>query len=530
MAKRPGRSFEKSVERMDFDRLNDVSDEVLNNEDYEELETKSQSVDKFGFSFGDLLGKFSQNLPEKEMSVEDIVETSLPEADDIDFYENFDIDKAVEEVKLDTFDIDEAIEDSKLEDFELNDAITEMDEYFLKLDKDLEEINQSPVVLSEVEKKQPKPRKDSRKDGIKISKGLEEKLGSYNTNGINILVNFDRMLKQQMELSSCSDEMRVAIAEKMVGLTDLLAKIYKITKSHKSNDIKKQKLEELLDGVSVIVLCGKLSEEIEATRKILINKAKEVAKNINESIVEEANQRRSEVELPVEENGIKNEKSPDLGDERKAFNPENDIPTFNRRGTSLTAEDEKMLDNILGNATDKEQFDAEEETIDVDKLFEVEEDKEEKALAKHEKVGFFGKIKRFFSELRGAYKSGKEAAETNNASRKNTKSSETGKSENKGEYTKAGFGVMGKVKDMLNAAIEDKSGREVTPNVIENIAGRIATFSRDKRIGEMCKGIVKDTWEFTNVLAYNIGDYVVEGTSRGINTIRNSKNEKGMSR
>jgi len=191
----------------------------------------------------------------------------------------------------------------------------------------------------------------------------------------------------------------------------------------------------------------------------MINKAKETAKNINETVIHEAAQDR----------GDSAELHPD------------DLP------------------------------------VDLDTLFEVEDDKKEKGMIKKEKIGFFGKIKRFFSDIKGKYNHGKEENDIFEVNDDLDKTSENEPSVNTGEYTKAGFSVMRKIKDILSSKIESKSYREVSIADIRNVAGRVAEFGKDEYTSSRCKSIVRRLVDFADQKFYEAG--VVE---RGIRAVRNS--------
>lgn len=380
-----------------------------------------------------------------------------------------------------------------------------------------------------------KKRTDSRNNGIRVSKKLGEKLGQRNADTVDYLVRFNRMLEAELSLSSCGDDMRKAISEKMIGLTDLVAKIYKVTKSHVSNDKKKEKIEELVGDLDIVKLTVDLRSEISATKETLIKKAKEAAKNINDKIITEAKQNQESVIVRDEINEIEKPSSIEQAEEKQPFDEKTDVPRFDRK---------RAREKAKGSKTVEESFDTEEE-FDVDKLFEVEGDSEhledpeklfevegdkvEKAMIKHEKVGLFGRIKKFFANIKDACTRREEREDVEEFSEEDIDfddDTSTGFSEDsKVEYTKAGFSAMSKIKNILNAAIEDKSGREVTPNIIESIAERIATFSHDKKAVAMCRGIVKDAWSFTNAMMYNVGDYVIAGGKSGIEAIKKARRE-----
>ncbi len=326
-----------------------------------------------------------------------------------------------------------------------------------------------------------KKRVDSRNNGVRVSKKLGEKLGRSNTDTVNYLVSFNRMLEAELSLSSCSEDMHKAVSEKMVGLTDLVAKIYKVTKSHISNDKKKEKIEELVGDLDIIKFTVDLRSEISATKETLIKKAREAAKNINDKIVSDTKQSQENINIKGK---------------------------------------------VIGE--DKEYSDAEKE-FDADKRSDGKEDKEEKAMIKHEKTGFFGKIKRFFTNIKESHNNKKDRKISGRYLTFDEDPLVEPQKESESEYIKAGFGIMEKIKDILKAAIEGKNSREVTPDSIESIAERTATFSQDKKITARCKEITNDVWAYINAMSY-AGGYVVPGVKSRIETIRDARRGEGMDR
>jgi len=124
----------------------------------------------------------------------------------------------------------------------------------------------------------------SKDDKIKITKGLAEKLGEENVKMINHLTKFYDLQMAKLDASKCTDEMRAVISEKMLGLTELLTKVYKITKSRQSNDNKSKKLQELLQGIDVDSFIEKLNAEIALTQTQLIKKGKDIAETVRDDV------------------------------------------------------------------------------------------------------------------------------------------------------------------------------------------------------------------------------------------------------
>jgi len=402
------------------------------------------------------------------------------------------------------------------------------DEEFKEIENDLDayEIKKEEIIIDkdtelkaqESSKETPKKkREDSRSKGIKISQQLSEKLGKSNTDGINILVNFERQQKALLEISNCSDEMRAAISEKMVGLAELLAKVYKITKSHVSNDKKKEQLENLIDNMDVIGFVAKLGEEISQTKPQLVEMAKNAAKNITEEIKNES----EIVEQGGDENNGENselERNLEVEiQEVDKFDASKDTPSFKKGNRDYKKSPSVEVDEEYGPDYD---------------WFEVDSDKE---MIEYKKPSLFERIKNIFSKKfnRSTNKTKDDrACETvrNEPEQALGISDETRKSKNIKKQKLFGIGTRlmeGINKTLINSTSE-KSEEEITPNIIEDVLNRVATFSQDKKIGDLCKGIAKDLWGFANEITYNVGDYVVKGASRGIKNIRESKDNNEM--
>lgn len=388
--------------------------------------------------------------------------------------EEFDIDDLAKELEADDKKYGFAdnsipgtdITEETLEEFDINDLAEE-----LEADDKKYGFKDDTIPVS-------KKRADKRNDGVRISKALENKLGDFNAKGINILANFERQMKEMAEMDSCSDEMRVQITEKLQNVTELLAKVYKITKSHTSNDVKKEKIEELLGNVSIIALVGNISSEIEDVR----NRLSEKAKNIAEAIKTEATQtlELAEEKEEVEENEVKvEERLEETKVEEKVQPEQNSLVEYKKTGF-------------------------------IDNLRRIMKEGKEKT---GERIGFFSAVRKAFTERKaGALKSG----DSKNVP---VKQKVLAPNINKLVYEAANK-TMTELKDRYNETLTSK---EVTPNIIAQMAKRTAEFSKDRKVFAWCKGVAKDVFEFANDVFEKTGEYVIDGLYEGKNIIKKSR-------
>jgi len=126
---------------------------------------------------------------------------------------------------------------------------------------------QSEDIKTNIQKINPKV--DYRNNDIKISKQLEGKLEKSTADGVELLGWLWKDVERELAYSTCSDEMRKIIAEKLVDLTSLLSKVYEVTKSDVSDDEKKVMLENLvgIGKLDMIPFYAKIQDEIKLQKK-----------------------------------------------------------------------------------------------------------------------------------------------------------------------------------------------------------------------------------------------------------------------
>lgn len=415
------------------------------------------------------------------------------------------------------------------DDFEVPDDF-QLDEEFLKeLDEDekrfsLDNIETKKNTSRNLEAAKTK-REDSRNRGPKISKGLEEKLGRFDTNGINILINFKRQAEQSMEMSKCSDEMRMAITEKLTGITELLLDVYKITRSHVSNDKKAEKLKSLMEGVEVIGLVAKVGEEIKDVKGRLEAKGKEIAEQVKNdacheiSLFDEVEDHEEEIASEAYSRDDESKEEYTYDEDRSQYDRE-DLSEHDGRSRSFTYD-----------------FD-DDDWLDYD-------DEEELSLVKPEKLGFIGNLKKimherktnpdkkvgFFAAIKEAYiasKFEKEAEidsvdklfdvdddwpEYDDENIYDDEEHQTEESDKKKEIYKDAADAM---KNVASKIKEAESPKELTAEFLRKMAQRVAEFSKDEGVFKWSKSVIKDGIEYVDSMFEQTGELVVEKAKKNI--------------